>query len=71
MIALGLDGPEELAEAFYLAEQTAQALATESLPRGALWQDVEATARETKIAAARRLIALYRVEGMTMGFPPE
>jgi hypothetical protein len=61
MIALGLDGPEDLAEAYYLAETTAASLALGQPPRGNLWRDLDPAARETKIAAARRLIALYRV----------
>lgn len=67
MIALGLDSVEELAEAIYLAEQTAIALAAGKTPRGGLWLDLNPAHRELKITAARRLLELYRVEGMSLG----
>jgi hypothetical protein len=64
MIALGLDSAKELAEAIYLAEITASALAIGIPPHGNAWLDLDPDLRAIKIAAARRLIKTYRVEGM-------
>jgi hypothetical protein len=67
MIALALDGPDALAEAMYLAEITAAALAVGQPPRGNLWRDLDPEMRAVKVTAAQRLITLYRVEGLSMG----
>jgi hypothetical protein len=67
MIALDLDGPEALAEAMHLAEITAAALAIGQPPRGNLWRDLDPEIRAVKVAAAQRLITLYRVEGLSLG----
>jgi hypothetical protein len=59
MIELGLDGPEDLAEAIYLAEVTATVLALGTPPRGNLWGSLDPETRAIKVAAAQRLITLY------------
>jgi hypothetical protein len=66
MIALGLDSPEEFAEALYLAEVTATVLALNLPPRGNDWGSLDPETKAIKIAAAARLISLYRMESMTL-----
>jgi hypothetical protein len=66
MIVLGLDGAEEFAEAYYVAETAAAAAALGQPPRGNLWQKLDPEMRAIKVAATARFIAQYRVEGMTL-----
>lgn len=71
MIVLGLDGAEDLAEAFYLAEMTAAALASGLTSHGNLWRDLDPGMRAVKVQAAQRLIKLYRTEGLSLGLIEE
>jgi hypothetical protein len=68
MIILGLDTAEELAEAAYLAEITASVIALNLPPRGNGWGSLDPETRAIKVAAAQRLITLYRVEDMTLTY---
>lgn len=65
MIALNLENPELLAEAFYLSltsvKQFDGKLGTKT------WRRMKDKQRQLWIAAAKRVIALYTIEGLTVG----
>lgn len=66
MIALSLDTPEELGAAFYASYLSVEVSVAQPR-RSPLWQDLDMAERMVWIAAATRLIELYRAEDMTMG----
>ena len=65
MITLALDNPSDLAEAFYLALAAIDQL--NGKPGPTLWRNTDPEERERWTQAAKRLIALYPAEGLTLG----
>jgi hypothetical protein len=69
MIALNLNDAAELGEAIYASWLSVPSRIgiNRSARRGPLWRDLDDAERAIWAEVARRLIALYRVEGMATG----